>query len=98
MEKASGRQVRRPRGSRPDQSIIHQELTPVSDRDAIDNFRDGQLATGLVEVLGVEGWLVECARLEAEGWEARVVCPWLAGPAVGRGPSRVSAISRAHVE
>ena len=68
----------------------------MADHDAIWDHLDGQQARRLAEVFGLDGWLVEWERVEGE-WEARLSGPALPGRMVGRGLSRVSAISKAHV-
>lgn len=66
--------------------------------DLMGNFRDWQLAQDLSEELGRNGWRVEFDRQETGEWLAQLTCPWLTGRVLGRGASRVSAISAAHVE
>ena len=69
----------------------------MTDHDAIWDYRDGQQALRLAEVLGVDGRLVEWTRLVDGDWEAVLSGPSLPGRVAGRGRSRVSAISQAHV-
>ncbi len=73
----------------------------MTDHDAIWDYRDGQQAQRLAEFFNLEGWLVEWVRVESVEveveWEARLSGPSLPGRVVGRGRSRVSAISKAHV-
>ncbi len=70
----------------------------MADHDAIWDHLDGQQALRLAEVFGLDGWLVEWERVGDAGWEARLIVPTSPGQVVGRGRSRVSAISKAHVE
>ncbi len=59
--------------------------------------RDVRLADGLREAFRGDGWGLEWSR-DGEGrWTAEISCPSIPHAVVGRGGSRVAAISRAHV-
>ena len=59
--------------------------------------RDVRLADRLAETLQADGWDVTLSRDEAGGWMAEVFLPQSSLLAIGRGGSRLVAISQAHV-
>ncbi|WP_435010932.1 hypothetical protein P12x_002222 [Tundrisphaera lichenicola] len=61
-------------------------------------FQDLRLASGLAEMLVLDGWRVGWSRMPDGSWESRVRSPSIAVPVIARGGSRVSAISRAYLE